>query len=188
MMLCGYSISGVEDALSSRLVEITSQTFESDVTKGGHAWVIDFSAGPWCGPCTMLKKTMRTLSRQLDPYAKVGIVDCDTNKDLCSQEGIDAYPAIRICEPNSMSDPNAGITCKPLENNYNIQMGIILDLWASGFKTGAKLAGREHIDADVGEDGFDFSKFDSNDEGSFSDELTEMSAGDAARALEREDL
>ena len=112
----------------------------------------------------------------------LGIVDCDTHGAFCQDQDISGCPTVKICEVPK--DGHSGtVEYTPLENNYNLQTGIILDLWAKGFATGARtgrsaamaagVAGVEDGDS-LGEDGFDFSAFDDEDEGSFEEDKREL--------------
>ena len=167
----------VEDVIDSGLVELDEEGFAQQVEKGTGTWLIDFSAGAWCGPCTQLKSTVRKLSRSLAPSAKVGIVDCDMQRAFCEAQGITGYPAIKVCEVPP-DNPSGTAVCSPLENNFNLQMGVILDLWAAGFAAGARAGGGAAraggFDTSLGQDGFDFSRFEDNDEGSFENEHEEL--------------
>jgi hypothetical protein len=112
----------------------------------------------------------------------VGIVDCDTHGTFCQEQDISGYPTVKTCEVPE-DRPSGTVECTPLENNYNLQTGIILDLWAKGFATGAR-AGRSAAvaagvaaageDDNIGEDGFDFSAFDEEDKGSFEEDKEEL--------------
>ena len=59
-------------------------------------WVVDFSAGDWCGPCTMAKNSLQKLARDLKGIAHVGLVDCDSNKEFCGRMDVTFYPQFRL--------------------------------------------------------------------------------------------
>jgi protein disulfide-isomerase-like protein len=86
----------IEDALENTIVEITAENFAGKVAKQNSTWLLDFSAGPWCGPCTQLKTTVRRLSRQLT-HASVGIVDCDTEKQFCQEQVTGEVGIHKLC-------------------------------------------------------------------------------------------
>ena len=51
-------------------------------------WLVDFSAGKWCGPCTSLQPAMRRAAATLSGRMRVGLVNCDRNKNFCSKMGV----------------------------------------------------------------------------------------------------
>ena len=59
-------------------------------------WVVDFSAGQWCGPCQMAKKHLQRLARDMRGIVNVGIVECDRAKDLCGRMDVSFYPQFRL--------------------------------------------------------------------------------------------
>jgi len=87
----------VQQSRSSNLVELNADQFNRQVRANTHVWLVDFSAGPWCGPCTHLKPALRRLSTQVDSTKiKVGIVNCDQQAPLCQQLRVPHYPHIRL--------------------------------------------------------------------------------------------
>jgi thioredoxin-like negative regulator of GroEL len=59
----------------SQVVKLSARDFATQVQgKSGSPglWVVDVSAGAWCGPCTMLKPAVRRVATELDGVAKVG--------------------------------------------------------------------------------------------------------------------
>lgn len=98
-------------------------------------WLVDFSAGAWCGPCSQLKPAVRRAAGTLDGVAKVGLVDCDKNKGLCERVGVTAYPALRYYTPGG---PSAGTA---IESDWNVRAEILLSIWAEGALAGASARG-----------------------------------------------
>jgi len=88
--------SWVTQSLSNELVHLTVDNFEDLVTNSNDLWLIDFSAGSWCGPCQTLKPHMRRLANSMREIAKVGIADCDSQRSLCEAAAINFYPAIKL--------------------------------------------------------------------------------------------
>eukprot|EP01052_Picozoa_sp_SAG31_P022537 SAG31_NODE_1796_length_7245_cov_57.374195_4_plen_214_part_00 len=154
--------SWVEDVLADFAVEITEANMDELITKQTSTWLLDYSAGPWCGPCTYMKATMRKLARQLQPYAKVGIVDCDTQPPLCERQvahllghrsaiwvhdvfdnswdgalhcvaqGIEGFPTIHVCE-SPMEHENGLAVCHELENPWDLQPQLLIELCVQSF-------------------------------------------------------
>jgi thiol-disulfide isomerase/thioredoxin len=89
-------------------------------------WLIDFSAGTWCGPCTSLKPAVRRVAEEMHGFANVGIVDCDSHKALCEEQGVTGYPELRYY---TAGGPRSG---RPLDSKYRVSHDIKLSLWAQG--------------------------------------------------------
>jgi len=110
----------VQQSINHNVFPLTSQNF--GLTNNGSLWVVDFSAGPWCGPCTGLKPSLRRLSAELQGLAKVAIVECD-REPVCAQNGVNYYPQIRLFMKDRL--PATG---QLLEVNQNFPAAGMLDL------------------------------------------------------------
>uniref|UniRef100_A0A915MIP4 DnaJ homolog subfamily C member 10 n=1 Tax=Meloidogyne javanica TaxID=6303 RepID=A0A915MIP4_MELJA len=58
-----------------------------------HLWIIDHFA-PWCPPCLQMLDELRKLPSELTDGRKlrVGTLDCDAYRDICTGERINSYP------------------------------------------------------------------------------------------------
>lgn len=95
--------SFVDQVFNSPLVELTAANFDQMVINSTDIWLVDFSAGSWCGPCSQLKGTMRDVAFETKGMAQVGIINCDSEGELCAKVGITFYPQLRIFSTNSKS-------------------------------------------------------------------------------------
>ncbi|KAK0422224.1 hypothetical protein QR680_007443 [Steinernema hermaphroditum] len=96
----------IDDALNPSVEILTADNFGDLVgaRDDGHVWLVDYFA-PWCGPCQQLMPEFKRLARNMKKQnAKVsfGSVDCDANRAFCQQQGIRAYPLVRLYP----ADPN----------------------------------------------------------------------------------
>uniref|UniRef100_A0A3Q2PA94 DnaJ homolog subfamily C member 10 n=1 Tax=Fundulus heteroclitus TaxID=8078 RepID=A0A3Q2PA94_FUNHE len=76
-------------------VDLTPQTFRSQVLSGQDHWVLDFYA-PWCGPCQHFAPEFEILARMLKGKVRAGKVDCQAHHQTCQSAGITAYPTVRF--------------------------------------------------------------------------------------------
>lgn len=87
--------SWVFQNLPSTVVEMTHKKFYASVLPSVQPWIIDFYA-PWCGHCRHFEPHFEQVSRKMGTKVKAGKVNCDSEKSLCSNLGIDGYPTIRV--------------------------------------------------------------------------------------------
>jgi thioredoxin-like negative regulator of GroEL len=95
--------SFVQQSLSTALVELTDTTFDEQVYGGDGIWLVDFTAGAWCGPCTQLRPSVRKTAAELEGFAKVGVLNCDTYKETCARLGVNFYPQLRVFKTGKTS-------------------------------------------------------------------------------------
>ncbi|PWA13779.1 hypothetical protein CCH79_00017144 [Gambusia affinis] len=76
-------------------VDLTPETFRSQVLSGRDHWVLDFYA-PWCGPCQHFAPEFEILARMVKGEVRAGKVDCQAHHQTCQSAGITAYPTVRF--------------------------------------------------------------------------------------------
>jgi protein disulfide-isomerase A6 len=81
--------------LNNQLVELDPSNFEELVLQSREPWLVDFSAGQWCGPCTVAKSRLRRFASEVAGRLRVGIIDCDANQMWCTEKGVNYYPQLR---------------------------------------------------------------------------------------------
>lgn len=85
----------VKRAKEVRVSKLTPSIFSERVLGSKQLWVVVFSAGPWCGPCSQAKPVVRQLASALQGMARVGTVNCDDHKDFCAGLHVPHYPQMR---------------------------------------------------------------------------------------------
>ncbi|KAK3814347.1 MAG: hypothetical protein J3Q66DRAFT_346289 [Benniella sp.] len=83
------------------VVEITTQTFQSEVIDSNHLVMVEFYA-PWCGHCKNLAPHYKAAAKNLQGIVKMGAVDCDDDKNraVCAQYDIKGFPTIKVFRPS----------------------------------------------------------------------------------------
>lgn len=80
---------------SEHVVALNSQNFQKEVLDSASTWIVKFYA-PWCGHCKSSAPAFSKAAKRLDGVAKIGVVNCDDEKELASKYGIRGFPSIKI--------------------------------------------------------------------------------------------
>jgi len=78
----------------SSIVEVTDQTFSTEVLNSSRPVVIDYWAD-WCGPCKQLSPIIDELSAQY-PQVKFCKVDTNANPSLAARQGVMSLPTLQV--------------------------------------------------------------------------------------------
>ncbi|XP_068186278.1 dnaJ homolog subfamily C member 10 [Antennarius striatus] len=82
-------------SLPKASVDLTPESFRSQVLSGQDHWVLDFYA-PWCGPCQHFAPEFEVLAQLLKGEVRAGKLDCQAHHQTCQSAGITAYPTVRF--------------------------------------------------------------------------------------------
>lgn len=104
--------------MPSDVVTLTPDSFKSLVLNSKEPWLVDFSAGPWCGPCTQLKSQLKKFATSVKGTMKVGIMNCD-KLDFCATVGVEYYPFIQIYKAGDKNPEGKGEVLNPNEQGVN---------------------------------------------------------------------
>eukprot|EP01064_Diplonema_japonicum_P025403 TRINITY_DN36823_c0_g1_i1.p1 TRINITY_DN36823_c0_g1~~TRINITY_DN36823_c0_g1_i1.p1 ORF type:complete len:729 (+),score=144.07 TRINITY_DN36823_c0_g1_i1:132-2189(+) len=85
----------VDELIDNHVIKATASKLKQLVKSRTTPALVAFSAGEWCPPCTMLKPIWKNLANTLHPLPVIS-VDCDSQKDLCQQYGIQGYPLVAL--------------------------------------------------------------------------------------------
>jgi len=71
---------------------------------------VEFYA-PWCGHCKNLKPAWISAAKELKGEVNFGAVNCDdaSNRDLCSEYGVQGFPTLKYLEPNKEAAKYSGM-------------------------------------------------------------------------------
>lgn len=96
--------SWVQQSLSNELVQLNRDNFHQLVKSSDDLWLVDFSAGAWCGPCQALKPHVRRTANSMKGIVRVGIVNCDQDRDFCNEFNGQYYPQLRLFKADKTPD------------------------------------------------------------------------------------
>jgi len=96
----------------SNAMEVTDDTFESEVEKHSGLAVVDFWA-TWCAPCRMIAPILDQLATEYSGKAKVTKLDVDTNIRTASRFNVRSIPTILFFKNGKLVDQIVGAVPKP---------------------------------------------------------------------------
>ena len=92
-------------------VDVTEQTFESEVLKVDTPVLVDFGA-KWCGPCRKLAPVLDEIETILAGKVKVVKVDADGNRGLLQQYSVSGLPSLLVFKDGEPVERMAGLVPK----------------------------------------------------------------------------
>lgn len=95
----------------SKVIELTSDSFETEVLQSQIPAVVDFAAS-WCGPCRRLAPVIDELSEDFDGKAKICHLDVDSAQEIAGQYGIMSVPSVLFFKNGEKQDQSLGLVTK----------------------------------------------------------------------------
>ena len=93
------------------MIEFTDTNFNAEVISADVPVLVDFGA-QWCQPCRILDPVINEIAKEYDGRAKVGHVDCDSNRQIPMRYGISAIPTVIMFKNGEIEKKYVGLTTK----------------------------------------------------------------------------
>lgn len=91
----------------SKPVDITDDSFESEVLKADTPVIVDFWA-TWCGPCKMIAPILEEIASEYADKVKVVKIDVDANNQTAAQFNIMSIPSLLFFKNGEVVDQVVG--------------------------------------------------------------------------------
>lgn len=92
----------------SKVIEVTNQSFETEVLKSEHPVLVDFHA-TWCGPCKMIAPVIEGLAGEFAGKVKFAKLDVDQSPELAGQYNITGVPTLIFFNQGKADDVMVGL-------------------------------------------------------------------------------
>lgn len=89
------------------IIEITQETFKTEVLESDRPVLVDFSA-EWCGPCKMLDPIVKQLASEWQEKVKVVKIDADQNPEILMQFNVLGIPTLLFFVNGELKDRVTG--------------------------------------------------------------------------------
>ena len=99
--------------MAGQVLEVTDQSFASDVEGASGLAVVDFWA-EWCGPCRMVGPVVEQLAADYAGRVTVAKVDVDANQQTAARFGIRSIPSILFFKDGKVVDTVVGAVPRPV--------------------------------------------------------------------------
>lgn len=91
----------------SKPVQITDDTFDSEVLQSDLPVVVDFWA-TWCGPCKMIAPILEEIAEEMGDKVKVTKLDVDSNNKTAGKYNIMSIPSLLFFRNGELVDQVVG--------------------------------------------------------------------------------
>jgi len=96
---------------SDAVFEFTDSNFDDEVLNADVPVLVDFWA-EWCQPCRIIAPTIEALAGEYGAKAKIGRMDCDSNRQTPVRFGISAIPTLILFKNGEVEKKFVGVTPK----------------------------------------------------------------------------
>lgn len=123
----------VKETMTDAVVPLPGKrAFTRAVLNSTDPWLVNFSAGQWCHPCTTVRGMLRKVAARLQGRVKVASVDCETGaaQAWCNAMDVQMFPMLKLFP--------AGIAAKASFNDGKGQ-ALMIPQHMANFPPGAAL-------------------------------------------------
>ncbi|MBE0366626.1 thioredoxin TrxA [Pseudoalteromonas sp. MMG013] len=97
--------------MSDKIIQLTDESFESDVLKSKQPVLVDFWA-EWCGPCKMIAPILDEVATQYEGKVTIGKLNIDQNAGTPPKFGIRGIPTLLLFKDGAVAATKVGALSK----------------------------------------------------------------------------
>jgi thioredoxin 1 len=97
-----------ENTAQGNVVELSSDTFKSEVLEAQMPVLVDFWA-PWCGPCKMISPLVEEIAKEMHGKLKVGKLNVDQASVWASHFGVRGIPTLILFRNGQPKEQIVGV-------------------------------------------------------------------------------
>jgi thioredoxin 1 len=101
----------MEKMMSDKIVQLTDDSFETDVLQASGLVLVDFWA-EWCGPCKMIAPVLADIAVEYEGKVTVGKLNIDENSDTPPKYGVRGIPTLLLFKDGEIADTKVGALSK----------------------------------------------------------------------------
>ncbi|MGF1727447.1 thioredoxin TrxA [Photobacterium nomapromontoriensis] len=97
--------------MSDKIVQLTDESFDSDVINAAGPVLVDFWA-EWCGPCKMIAPILDEIADEYEGKLTIGKLNIDANADTPPKFGIRGIPTLLLFKDGNVAATKVGALSK----------------------------------------------------------------------------
>jgi len=97
--------------MSDNIINVTDDSFESDVLKASGAVLVDFWA-PWCGPCKQIAPILTEIAADMGDKITIAKIDIDDNPNTPGKYGVRGIPTLMVFSDGNVQGTKVGAVTK----------------------------------------------------------------------------
>jgi len=103
--------TSTENVMSDKIIQLTDDSFESDVLNASGLVLVDFWA-EWCGPCKMIAPILDDIAEEYEGQVIIGKLNIDQNAATPPKYGVRGIPTLLLFKDGTLADTKVGALSK----------------------------------------------------------------------------